>query len=144
MSCQRLASHSAPTRFVHTLFQLALSTDITLIVLYYAKRTSKSGRFPRQLFIVPASLIISTGLFFGAFAISNSESGREPYGAKIKFVLWGVALLVEVVAHIARSQMDITQGVQPRSHGSILERLNGITTIILGEVSRLPIRVRQC
>lgn len=118
--------------------------NITSAVLYFAKRTSKSGRFPHQLLIVPVSLIISTGLFFGAFVISDNESGREPLGAKIRLVLCGVALSVEIVAHAIRSQMDITRRVKLRSHGSILERLNDITTIILGEVGRLLSRTRQC
>ncbi|CAE6439157.1 hypothetical protein ACGC1H_006898 [Rhizoctonia solani] len=116
---------------------VALSRAFLLIqhlrVLVYAKLTSKGARFPRRLLIVPAGLIISTGLMFGSFSITMNKSGLEPYGAKIKYALWGVAILVEVVAHIARTQLEINQGVRLRSHGSIATRLCDITTIIIGE-----------
>jgi hypothetical protein len=72
------------------------------------------------------------------------QSGKEPYGAKIKFILCGVALLVEIVAHIIRIQLDIDQGIRLRSHGSVTGRLSDITTIILGEVSGSSFRRPKC
>ncbi|KEP46675.1 low temperature requirement protein LtrA [Rhizoctonia solani 123E] len=116
---------------------VALSRAFLLIqhlrVLIYAKLTSKGGPFPYWLLIVPVGLAISTGLMFGSFSITINRSGLEPYGAKIKYALWGVAILVEMVAHIARTQLEINQGVRLRSHGSIATRLCDITTIIIGE-----------
>ncbi|CAE6500020.1 unnamed protein product [Rhizoctonia solani] len=117
---------------------VALSRAFLLIqhlrVLIYAKLTSKGGPFPYWLLIVPVGLAISTGLMFGSFSITINRSGLEPYGAKIKYALWGVAILVEMVAHIARTQLEINQGVRLRSHGSIATRLCDVTTIIIGEV----------
>ncbi|KAF8750927.1 Bacterial low temperature requirement A protein (LtrA) [Rhizoctonia solani] len=104
-----------------------------LRVLIYAKLTSNQGRFPRRLLIVPIGLIISTGLMFGSFSITLNKAGTEPYGAKIKYALWGVAILVEMIAHVIRAQMEINQGIRLRAHGSIASRLCDITTIIIGE-----------
>ncbi|KAG8722184.1 hypothetical protein FRC08_005933 [Ceratobasidium sp. 394] len=106
-----------------------------LRVAIYAKITSRTKGYPLKLFIVPASLVVSATLFFVAFEITSSSYGRTPQGARIKYVLWGIAILVEVVAHIVRSRMDIGEGdgIRLRSHGSITERLTNITTIILGE-----------
>ncbi|KAF8609068.1 hypothetical protein BDV93DRAFT_519090 [Ceratobasidium sp. AG-I] len=103
-----------------------------LRVAAYAKFTSRSERYPLRLLVVPASLVISTALFFAAYAVTKKH-GEEPYGAKIKFILWGVAILVEVIAHVLRFQWDINDGVRLRSHGSIADRLGDITAIILGE-----------
>ncbi|KAG9085981.1 hypothetical protein FS749_003988 [Ceratobasidium sp. UAMH 11750] len=106
-----------------------------LRVAIYAKFTSRTKGYPLKLFIVPASLAISATLFFVAFEITRSDYGRTPQGARIKYVLWGIAILVEVVAHIVRSRMEIGEGdgIRLRSHGSITGRLTNITTIILGE-----------
>ncbi|KAB5588748.1 Transmembrane protein [Ceratobasidium theobromae] len=118
-------------------FVLAFSRLLLLIqhlrVAIYAKLTSKSSRFPRRLLIVPTALFVSMGLFFASFAISLRSFSREPHGAKLKFILCGVGLFVEIVAHVVRFQLEISQGIRLRSHGSITGRLNDITTIILGE-----------
>ncbi|KAF8712288.1 Bacterial low temperature requirement A protein (LtrA), partial [Rhizoctonia solani] len=118
-------------------FVLAMSRVFLLIqhlrVVIYAKITAKANRLPRQLFIVPATLVISTGLFVTAFLTTIAPKGTEPYGAKIKYACWGSAVLVEMVAHIIRFQLDLNQGIRLRSHGSITGRLSDITTIILGE-----------
>ncbi|QRW21735.1 low temperature requirement protein LtrA [Rhizoctonia solani] len=118
-------------------FVLAMSRVFLLIqhlrVVIYAKITAKANRLPRQLFIVPATLVISTGLFVTAFLTTIAPKGTEPYGAKIKYACWGSAVLVEMVAHIIRFQLDLNRGIRLRSHGSITGRLSDITTIILGE-----------
>ncbi|CAE6374909.1 unnamed protein product [Rhizoctonia solani] len=118
-------------------FVAALSRIFLLIqhvrVVIYAKVTAKANRLPRQLFIVPVALIISTGLFATAFLTTLAEKGREPNGAKIKYACWGSAVLVEMVAHIIRFQLDLNRGIRLRSHGSVSGRLSDITTIILGE-----------
>ncbi|KAG8792259.1 hypothetical protein FRC12_006642 [Ceratobasidium sp. 428] len=99
----------------------------------YAKRTlNRSARFPLRLLIVPCALIVSIALFFAGFAVT-AKRGEESTGAKIKFVLWGSALLVEVVAHIVRLQLDIKDGLRLKSQGSIVTRFGTITTIIIGE-----------
>ncbi|KAG9088903.1 hypothetical protein FS749_001767 [Ceratobasidium sp. UAMH 11750] len=105
------------------------------VLAIYAKITSRTKGYPLKLLIVPASLVISATLFFAAFEITRNSYGRTPQGARIKYVLWGIAILVEVIAHIVRFQMDIGEGdgIRLRSHGSITERLTNITTIILGE-----------
>ncbi|KAF8609066.1 hypothetical protein BDV93DRAFT_519088 [Ceratobasidium sp. AG-I] len=103
-----------------------------LRVAVYAKFTSRSERYPLRLLVVPASLVVSAGLFFAAYVVTKKH-GEEPHGAKVKFILWGVAILVEVIAHVLRFQWDINDGVRLRSHGSVAERLGDITTIILGE-----------
>ncbi|KAG9093774.1 hypothetical protein FRC06_011377 [Ceratobasidium sp. 370] len=98
----------------------------------YAKFTSRSKTYPFRLLIVPTALAISTALFFVAFVITKRH-GEEPTGAKAKFILWAVGILVEVIAHVVRFQLDIRDGIRLRSHGSIVGRFCGITTIILGE-----------
>ena len=99
----------------------------------YAKHTSRSERYPLRLLVVPASLVISTALFFAAYAVTKKH-GEEPHGATVKFILWGVAILVEIIAHVLRFQWEINDGIRLRSHGSIADRLSDITAIILGEV----------
>ncbi|KAG8692755.1 hypothetical protein FRC09_010976 [Ceratobasidium sp. 395] len=102
------------------------------IINMYAKRTNGAARFPLRLLIVPCSLIVSIGLFFAGYAVT-AKHGEEPTGAKIKFVLWGSALLVEMVAHIFRLQLEIKGDLRPKPQGSIVGRFGSITTIIMGE-----------
>ncbi|CAE6476036.1 unnamed protein product [Rhizoctonia solani] len=105
-------------------FVVALSRGLLLLqhlrVLIYAKLTSNQGRFPRRLLIVPIGLIISTGLMFGSFSITLNKAGTEPYGAKIKYALWGVAILVEMIAHVIRAQLEINQGIRLRVKNQLL------------------------
>ncbi|CAE6448074.1 unnamed protein product [Rhizoctonia solani] len=118
-------------------FVVALSRILLLIqhirVVIYAMLTPRTGRFPRQLFIVPASLVISAGLFFAAFATTLGEWGRTQNGAKIKYAFWGSALLVEMIAQVIKFQLDVNRSIKLRSHGSVTGRLSDITTILLGE-----------
>ncbi|QRW21734.1 transmembrane protein [Rhizoctonia solani] len=122
---------------VYDIMTIELESGLLLLqhlrVLIYAKLTSNQGRFPRRLLIIPIGLIISTGLMFGSFSITLNKAGTEPYGAKIKYALWGVAILVEMIAHVIRAQLEINQGIRLRAHGSIASRLCDITTIIIGE-----------
>ncbi|KAG8781864.1 hypothetical protein FRC12_021460 [Ceratobasidium sp. 428] len=105
-----------------------------IIANMYAKRTTRSARFPLRLLIVPCSLIVSIGLFFAGYAVTVKH-GEEPSGAKIKFILWGSGLLVEIVAHIFRLQLEINDGLRLKPRGSIVTRFGSITTIIIGEAS---------
>ncbi|KAG9101547.1 hypothetical protein FRC06_002831, partial [Ceratobasidium sp. 370] len=137
---ERLAKISIRVIMISISVSRALLLIQHLRVALYAKITSKAKHYPLKLFIVPASLVISSALFFAAFSITMDHFGQTPEGATLKFVLWGVAILVEVVAHIVMFQMDFGEGdgIKLRSHGSITERLTDITTIILGEAS-LPL-----
>ncbi|KAG8792256.1 hypothetical protein FRC12_006639 [Ceratobasidium sp. 428] len=115
---------------------VALSRLLLLVqhlrVAIYAKFTARNKSYPLRLLIVPAALAVSTALFFVAFVITKRH-GEERTGAKAKFILWAAGLLVEVVAHIVRFQLDINEGIRLKSHGSIVNRFSGITTIIIGE-----------
>ncbi|KAG8721009.1 hypothetical protein FRC08_016319 [Ceratobasidium sp. 394] len=115
---------------------LALSRLLLLVqhirVAIYAKFTHRSKRYPLRLLLVPIAMAISTALFFVSFVVIKRH-GKEPTGAKVKYYLWGPAILLEVIAHIVRFQWEINDGIRLRSHGSITGRLSGITTIILGE-----------
>ncbi|KAG9098445.1 hypothetical protein FS749_003776 [Ceratobasidium sp. UAMH 11750] len=115
---------------------VALSRLLLLIqhvrVVIYARITSKSRRCPRRLLIVPASLLISTGLFFTAYALTKQHGEKKTY-AILKLALWLGGVLVEVVVHIIRFQKDIGNELRLKSHGSIVGRFTTITTIIVGE-----------
>ncbi|QRV88301.1 low temperature requirement protein LtrA [Ceratobasidium sp. AG-Ba] len=115
---------------------LAFSRLLLLVqhirVVIYAKLTTRSKSFPWKLILVPISLAISTALFFAAFSITRGH-GTEINGAKAKFYLWAVGIFVEIVAHIIWLQWDVRDGLSLKSHGSIVNRFCGITTIIIGE-----------
>ncbi|KAG8791668.1 hypothetical protein FRC12_008458 [Ceratobasidium sp. 428] len=108
-----------------------------LRLFYYAYRTSDKKKIPLCLWIIPSSLVISATLFFVTFRMSMTNYGRTEYGAKVKFVLWGVAILVEVVAQIIRAEIDIEKSRSGlklvRPIAPIADRLKDITIIILGE-----------
>lgn len=138
-----------------------------LKVLWYAHWTVKKTKMRApwwKLCIIPIALFVSTPLFFGAWAVARSPYGRTRFGAKIKFILWGVGLLVEGVSHIRMSriswlkpntgntaqpkssnngpehQADVLEDppkklIVPYSNVKTRSRLEAITTIILGEVS---------
>ncbi|KAG8708058.1 hypothetical protein FRC09_001465, partial [Ceratobasidium sp. 395] len=115
---------------------LALSRLLLLVqhirVAIYAKFTHRSRRYPIRLLVIPIALAISTALFFVSFVVTKRHY-NEPTAAKVKFYLWGPAIVVEVLAHILRFQWEINDGIRLRSHGSVTGRLCDITTIILGE-----------
>ncbi|QRV94295.1 low temperature requirement protein LtrA [Ceratobasidium sp. AG-Ba] len=118
---------------------ISISRVVLLIqhlrVAIYARVTSTAKRLPLRLLIVPLSLMISVALFFVAFQVTRSAYGQTPEGAKVKVILWSVAILVEMIAHVVRFQLESSEGtgLKLRSHTSITGRLNDITTIILGE-----------
>lgn len=142
--------------------------DKTFSVLAYAHWTVKKngGLVPWKLYVIPIGLCISTPLFIAAWAITRIQYGSTPHGAKIKFILWGVGLIVEAVSHLRMSRLSwlkhpnpevkgqpeslLKTVLQPDQHGDppgtllmphsdvqTRSRLEAITTIILGEVSRL-------
>ncbi|CAE6439160.1 unnamed protein product [Rhizoctonia solani] len=131
------AEHLTKTSLWVITFVVALSRILLLVqhirVVIYAKLSSKHSRLPRRLLIVPASLILSAGLFVAAFMTAWSDWGRHPDGAKVKYACWGSAILVEIIAHVIRFQLDVNKGIRLRSHGSVTGRLSDITTILLGE-----------
>jgi hypothetical protein len=77
-------------------------------VLAYAHFTvRKQGythRVPWKLYIIPIGLAISTPLFFLAWIVSASDYGTTVAGAKLKFVFWGIGLIIEVISHIRMSR----------------------------------------
>ncbi|KAG8722325.1 hypothetical protein FRC09_006441 [Ceratobasidium sp. 395] len=108
-----------------------------LRLIFYAYRTSDKKMVPSCLWIVPSSLVISATLFFVAFRMNMAEYGRSEHGAKVKFVLWGAAILVEAVAQVIRAEIDIQESESglklAREIAPIADRLKDITIIILGE-----------
>ncbi|CAE6529179.1 unnamed protein product [Rhizoctonia solani] len=165
-------------------FSVAMSRVILLIqygrVLAYAHFTVRSRRgrvyhVPQHLHILPCGLFISTSLFLVAWGLTRSEFGKTVSGAKLRYVLWGSGLVVEVISyirmpqvvrhwfgfgvknnplrntqargpvkplgrasapspefspHISASTSDLPI---PQSNVTLRSRLEGITTIILGE-----------
>ncbi|KAF8601825.1 hypothetical protein BDV93DRAFT_558208 [Ceratobasidium sp. AG-I] len=171
-AAERLASLSIKVIAI----SLAMSRVLLLIqhlrVLLYAYLTVNNKEKPMRapwwkLSIIPLGLSISTPLFFAAWAVVRSPRGKTPYGAKLKFILWGAGILVEGVSHIRMSRLswlktnsgstdnqnvvktpstepdqptlDYQAGVPeetlivPYSGVKTRERLEAITTIILGE-----------
>ncbi|QRV88304.1 low temperature requirement protein LtrA [Ceratobasidium sp. AG-Ba] len=102
------------------------------IVIFWATRTSKPKRCPRRLLEVPISLFISTALFFTAYGTTKYR-GDEKLWAIGKFVLWALGFLVEIVAHVRRLHYQVSGPIRLKAHGSIRNRFNTITTIIMGE-----------
>jgi hypothetical protein len=45
-------------------------------------------------------------MFFVAWGITNSELGVTVSGAKLKYVLWGSGLVVEVFSHVRMSRIN--------------------------------------
>jgi hypothetical protein len=131
-----------------------------LAVLFYARKNCDYTlkNVPWKLWIMPLGLFVSTPLCFGAYAITKSAFGRSPFGAKLKFGLWGIGLAVEIIAHIYMfksnwsTEIPFCMGMRqsndkglavPYSDAGIRGRLTAITTIILGEVS-CPVPCKFC
>ncbi|CAE6425178.1 unnamed protein product [Rhizoctonia solani] len=167
-------------------FSLAMSRVVLLIqylrAFAYAYFTvhSRRGRvyhLPRGLCIVPCGLFISMILFFAAWGLTRSEFGATASGAKLKYVLWGSGLVIEVISYIripqvvwrwlqfdhkdklpwtsedkgfekslgsivplsselGNTQVPVATTTElpiPHSSVTLRSRLEGITTIILGE-----------
>ncbi|EJD47709.1 hypothetical protein AURDEDRAFT_123294 [Auricularia subglabra TFB-10046 SS5] len=92
----------------------------------------KPRRVGRILGPTIASLIVSGLLFFIAFfllvAFPGGSAGRNSQVAK--FVLWALALLVEIGAYLYAA-LPPSRGL--RRQGSMSERLATLTTVVLGE-----------
>ncbi|KAG8740758.1 hypothetical protein FRC10_003916 [Ceratobasidium sp. 414] len=121
----------SPTVYLATTLDRQMFERIALVVAL-SRIASKSRRCPRRLFIVPASLLISTGLFFAAYALTKLYGEKKTY-AIAKLALWLGGVLVEVVAHVFRFQRDVGSELRLKSHGSIVNRFTAATTIIVGE-----------
>ncbi|QRV73474.1 transmembrane protein [Ceratobasidium sp. AG-Ba] len=102
------------------------------VVIYWARKTSKPKKCPRRLLEVPISLFISTALFFTAYGTTKYR-GDEKLWAIGKFVLWALGFLIEIVVHIRRLHYQVSGPIRLKAHGSIRNRFNTITTIIMGE-----------
>ncbi|CAE6488593.1 unnamed protein product [Rhizoctonia solani] len=167
----RLASYS----FKVIAFSLAASRTVHWIqhILVwrqacYTARTSKI-HMPLKPCVLPLGLSISVAFFWAAAGVT-SKNGKSHRGAIIKFVLWGVGLLVEILLHgymesldwkrtlrrskestiphdaspkpeLLRTSLQSSESPAPRnrawpvpsSNVNLRERLEGITTVILGE-----------
>ncbi|CAE6449155.1 unnamed protein product [Rhizoctonia solani] len=151
-----------------------------LRVFCYARVTAYRDNLlvPWKLYILPIGLSVSNALFWAAMGVTFSPKGRTPLGAKLKFVFWGVGLLVEFLLHWFMEHLpwhstssnplkepagvhDVSRDAQPqpellqsssqpqvptlaptqenqflpvpKSNVNLRERLEGITTVILGE-----------
>ncbi|CAE6483845.1 unnamed protein product [Rhizoctonia solani] len=149
-----------------------------LRVFVYAKSTARKQNLvvPWKLFVLPIGLSISNALFWAAMAVNFSSKGKDIRGAILKFVFWGVGLLLEVLLHLFMEYLNwqptgsgpvkapdspdnVPQGAQqqpeslktpspspapvltpqrqflpvPQSNVNLRDRLEGITTVILGE-----------
>ncbi|CAE6529186.1 unnamed protein product [Rhizoctonia solani] len=94
---------------------IALSRVLLLVqhlrVLMYAHFTVRSRRgrgyrIPRKLQIIPMGLLVSTALFFAAWGLSMTILGISEMGAKLRYVLWGSGLIVEVLSHVHMSRIS--------------------------------------
>ncbi|CAE6388699.1 unnamed protein product [Rhizoctonia solani] len=94
---------------------IAISRVILLVqhlrVFAYAhftvrNRRGRSYHIPRKLYVIPVGLAISTTLFFIAWGLTWSTFGSSVSGAKLKYVLWGSGLIVEVFSHIHMSRIS--------------------------------------
>ncbi|CAE6422797.1 unnamed protein product, partial [Rhizoctonia solani] len=165
----RISSHSITA----IAFSIAVSQTVHwvqhLIVWIYASCTAQwlKLHIPFKLCILPVGLLVSNCLFWATAALIYLR-GKTVLGAKLKFVLWGLGLLVELVLHMRMESCDwesdifgwpnesavyhklsfqpkllkalpqSSPGQQlptwpvPHSNVNLCERLEGITTIILG------------
>ncbi|KAF8601794.1 hypothetical protein BDV93DRAFT_227926 [Ceratobasidium sp. AG-I] len=156
VSIEVIAASIAISRVLHFIQYLR--------VLAYAHWTVKKtgGLVPWKLYVIPIGLCISTPLFIAAWGVTRIPYGSTPYGAKIKFILWGVGLVIEGVSHLRVSRLSCLKHskpetkelpesllrttpqpdqhadppgtlVMPHSDVQTRSRLEAITTIILGE-----------
>ncbi|KAL5634227.1 hypothetical protein ACGC1H_006147 [Rhizoctonia solani] len=105
-------------------------------------------RFPPQLIAITIGLLISTPMFIAALGIAASNFGETVLGASLKLGLWIGGFLVELASHLSMpTYWRITKNtISPSNAAShskrilptasevkLYERLQTITTIILGE-----------
>ncbi|CAE6412995.1 unnamed protein product [Rhizoctonia solani] len=111
------AEETARTSIEVIAFSIAVSRVILLIhhlrVLAYAHITVRDHQrrgyyyhIPRKLHIIPIGLAVSTTLFVTAWGIVRSNFGVTVLGAKLKYVLWGSGLIVEVFSHVRMSRIN--------------------------------------
>ncbi|KAF8598972.1 hypothetical protein BDV93DRAFT_560873 [Ceratobasidium sp. AG-I] len=153
-SAQRTASLSMKVIAI----SLAISRVILLIqylrIVQCARQAAaeRGKQIPwRRISVIPVGLAVATALFFGAYGITRSAYGKTNNGAKIKFILWPAGLIIEIASHIRMSRLgldpaSLSGGIVykqvapednqleiPYSGLKTRERLEAITTIILGE-----------
>jgi len=92
-------------------------------------RVARYGHHRRiaHLFLTSGSLLISAILFFVSFFVLRANPNTQSANIA-KFVLWGLALLIEVSTYLyARMPAGLLR------QGSMPERLATLTTVVLGE-----------
>ncbi|KAH7107979.1 hypothetical protein BKA62DRAFT_824211 [Auriculariales sp. MPI-PUGE-AT-0066] len=92
----------------------------------YFKRSTRT----KHVFRTITSLIVSGLLFFISFFVIMVAPSDGTGGAAhtIKFILWFLGIVIEIGVYLAAEE---PYGLIP--HTSMLERLGGLTTIIIGE-----------
>ncbi|QRW10054.1 Serine/threonine-protein kinase [Ceratobasidium sp. AG-Ba] len=78
--------------------------------------------------VKPLALITSAGLWFGSFGMLLSAKYSNNAAQISKFIMWGVATLIEIAGHAFAPPAG-----HLRSMGSLSARLATLVTIILGE-----------
>ncbi|CUA69868.1 hypothetical protein RSOLAG22IIIB_04124 [Rhizoctonia solani] len=128
-----LAIAFVATRIIHLVQYLR--------VLYYAMYTKRGtrGAIPPQLVAITTGLSISFYMFSAALGIAASSFGESVLGASLKLGLWVGGFAVEIFSHFIipfywwiKGQENPTNKL-PVSGTELYERLETITTIILGE-----------
>jgi low temperature requirement protein LtrA len=100
------------------------SSDLPIILAWlYAH----DKRDPAVL-VKPVAMIISSGLWFGSFAMLISARYTSDAAQISKFIMWGVATAIEIAGHAFAPPPG-----HLRSMGSLSARLATLVTIILGE-----------
>ncbi|KAG8761109.1 hypothetical protein FRC11_014344 [Ceratobasidium sp. 423] len=169
----RVVSHSLDVIAFSLAFSRMVHWFQHILVWRHACHTARTSKLhiPLKVCILPLGLFVSFGFFWAAAGVTISDLGKTRHGAIIKFVLWGVGLLVEIVLHgimeslgwertfrrakeSAKSHGVPPQTVLPKeppqspksspaprdqawpepySSVNLRGRLEGITTVILGE-----------
>ncbi|KAG9078266.1 hypothetical protein FS749_009750 [Ceratobasidium sp. UAMH 11750] len=113
--------------FIGIAFVIAVSRALLCIQYIRVWLYAHDKRDP-AIVVKPLALLTSSGLWFGSFVMLLSARYSSNAAQISKFIMWGVATLIEIAGH----------GFAPppshlRSMGSLSGRLSTLVTIILGE-----------
>ncbi|KAG9123172.1 hypothetical protein FRC07_000150 [Ceratobasidium sp. 392] len=129
---QRAATRVAGERYPQIAFigiALIIGMSRALLCIQYTRvwLYAHDKRDPAVV-VKPLALLTSSGLWFGSFAMLLSARYTSDAAQISKFIMWGVATLIELTAH-----MFAPPPSHLRSMGSLSGRLSTLVTIILGE-----------
>ncbi|KAG8744234.1 hypothetical protein FRC10_010596 [Ceratobasidium sp. 414] len=113
--------------FIGIAFVIGISRALLCIQYIRVWLYAHDKRDP-AIVVKPLALLTSSGLWFGSFVMLLSARYTSNAAQISKFIMWGVATLIEIAGH----------GFAPppshlRSMGSLSGRLSTLVTIILGE-----------